>query len=256
MDSDTSFDESQGRSRLSRIVGRIVIAVVALAVLFFLLLPGGGHSPESYHRTDCVSNLKQLGMALYNYHDNHKTFPPAYIADAEGKPMHSWRALLLPYCEDEKMHKLGEEYHFDEPWNGPHNRTLAAKAPDVFRCPSDEDHAGETNYVAVVGDQTIWPGANAIAIKGIGDGTSNTIIVVETFESGINWLEPRDVTFEQALRGIQAGNRPGISSNHSGGANVLFADGSVHFLPDDTPPEILRGLLTASGGEKVELPEW
>ncbi|MEX0977952.1 MAG: DUF1559 domain-containing protein [Pirellulales bacterium] len=232
------------------------MAVIALVVLVYLLLPGLGHPPESYHRVNCVSNLKQLGIALQIYHDQQKTFPPAYIADSEGKPMHSWRALLLPYFEDPDLAILAKQYRFDEPWNGPNNRKLVAKAPAVFRCPSATDGEGETSYVAVVGDQTAWPGTNGIAWRNIGDGTSKTIAVVETVRSGINWLEPRDIALHQSERGINsADNRPSISSDHSGGANILFADGAVHFLNDDVPPATLRRLLTANGGETVEIPD-
>jgi prepilin-type processing-associated H-X9-DG protein len=91
-----------------------------------------------------------------------------------------------------------------------------------------------------------------MSIKEFSDGISNTIALVECVNSGINWLEPRDLTFEQAAKGInQTGVVPGISSAHKGGANSLFFDGAVKFLPESIPHDMLRGLLTANGGEDV-----
>lgn len=236
---------------------KVGLALVALLLLGFLLMPGLGPTRESYRRANCVSNLKQIGMALQNYHDQQKTFPPAYIADSEGKPMHSWRILLLPYFEEGNVHELAKQYRFDEPWNGPHNRTLAVKAPAVFRCPSATDSEGETSYVAVVGEPTLWSGEKGFSHRNIGDGARKTIAIVETAQSGINWLEPRDIPIARATRGINPSEvRPSISSDHHGGVNVLLADGSVHYLTNDLSPEILYGLLTPNGGEEVGIPGW
>jgi prepilin-type processing-associated H-X9-DG protein len=202
-----------------------------------------------------VNNLKQIGLALQSYHDTYKCFPPAYVADADGKPMHSWRVLLLPFFEEAGLKRLYESYDFSEPWNGPHNSELSVEFPILF-CPSEEGDFLNTSYVAVVGPETAWPDTAAMRIRGIRDGTSKTISVVEVANSGIHWMEPRDLTFEEALRGINVpGNKPGISSKHPGGANVLFCDGSVHFLSDKIPADTLRALLTANGSEDVKIPD-
>ncbi len=102
----------------------------------------------------------------------------------------------------------------------------------------------------------MWRGIQPMVFSEISDRPSKTIAVGECSNSGINWLEPRDVTFHDAADGInQLTGRPAIRSSHAGGANTLFADGSVHFLADDIKPETLRGLLTSAGGENVEIPE-
>jgi len=200
--------------------------------------------------------LKQIGIAIQNYHDQHKCLPPAVINDQQGIPIHSWRAILLPYYEDEECASLAQHYRLDEPWNGPNNRKLLDKAPKLFRCPSDEDNISETNYIAVTGAETIWRGIQPMMFLEMTDGVSKSIAVVECSDSGINWLEPRDVTFHDATVGInKLTGRPGIRSFHAGGADTLFADGSVHFLSDDIKPETLRGLLTPAGGESVDIPE-
>lgn len=190
-------------------------------------------------------------MALFSYADAHGSFPPAYIADADGTPIHSWRAILLPYLDSE----LAKSYSFDEPWNGPNNSKLHDRMPRQFRCLSDDDAPeGATNYVAVVGTQTMWPFQGTRKLSDVADGTSNTILVVEVTGLAIPWLEPRDLEFDKLDLKINSPTRPGPSSHHPGGAMVWTVDGGRRFLRNDTPPETLRGLLTIAGGEKPEVP--
>jgi prepilin-type processing-associated H-X9-DG protein len=240
------------------IVGIILAGVfgfcVVLAVPVALLLPAIQAAREAARRSVCTNQMKQIGIALQNYHDTYKTFPPAYLADANGKPMHSWRVLILPFLEHNDIY---ERYDFNEPWDGPNNRRLATALPDnPFHCPSSPDDSPTTNYAAVVGPETVWPGTEGVTRRGIVDGTSRTIMLVEVNRSGINWMEPRDLSLNEALAGINpAGSAPKISAGHVGGVNALFCDSSVHFLPNETPRATLRALLTASGGEPADLPD-
>jgi hypothetical protein len=242
---------------IDRIIERVIVWGVVLGSLGFLaylILPGmNGGRGHPARRTECKNHLKQLALAMHNYHDTYGCFPPAYIADKDGRPMHSWRVLLLPFMEFGALYK---EYRFDEPWNGPHNSKLAELPIAVFRCPSDAGRETDTNYLAVVGPKTVFPGEKAIKIADITDGTSNTILLVEAADSGINWLEPRDMSYVEAVRGINPKSGWGISSHHKGGAEVALADGSVRFLPDDTPPDQLPRMLQRDDGLPVSWPEW
>lgn len=69
-------------------------------------------------------------MAVANYRSTFGGYPPAYIADCDGRPMHSWRVLILPFLEQQNLYAA---YHFDEPWDGPNNRKLAGRIGQVFR---------------------------------------------------------------------------------------------------------------------------
>jgi prepilin-type processing-associated H-X9-DG protein len=117
-------------------------------------------------------------------------------------------------------------------------------------------HETNASYFAVVGPKTIFPGAASVGIRDIADGTTVTILLVEAAESGVNWLEPRDLTYEEALRGINAKTGFGISSHHDGGAMVVFADGHAQFLSDDTPVDQLRLFLERNDGQTVTLPAY
>jgi hypothetical protein len=209
--------------------------------------------------SQCKNNLRHLGIALQNYHDTHGTFPPAYIADKNGRPMHSWRVLILPFIEQQALYS---RYRFDEPWDGPNNRLLAAEVPDLFRCPSEDPESCDTSYVAVVGLETCWPEDKAVAFSQIRDGTSNTILVVESHRSGIHWMEPRDLHMGQMTLAVNPVHGQGICSCHGAkndngrGTTAQFvrADGSMGRLDNNTPAATVRGMLTIDGGEKIELP--
>jgi hypothetical protein len=191
--------------------------------------------------------LRQIAISLHNYHDDYGCFPPAWIAGKSGRPMHSWRVLLLPYMEEKPLY---DKYRFDEPWDGPNNRKLAGQIVKAYS--GAADHAGpadtETDYVAVVGPGTMWPGEKSGALSDIVDGTGNVIAVVEVRHSGIHWMEPRDLHVLQMSPTINAPHGQGLSSEHKGGAYVATADGRVRLLPDSTPAQVLRSWINIDDG--------
>ncbi|MBI2824737.1 MAG: DUF1559 domain-containing protein [Planctomycetia bacterium] len=236
--------------------------VIAFVVVLFtfgaiaLLMPSldGIGLHQASEKAQCSNNLKQIGMALHNYLSREGTFPPAYFIDSHGRPMHSWRVILLPYFEQGVIDpEVAKSYDFDEPWDGPSNRKLADKMPAVYQCPAEKPaQAHTTNYVAVVGDETFSPFAAARAVADITDGLSNTIAIVEVGAAGVPWVAPRDLDFAQLDFRVNSATGYGIGSRHKGGANVLLADGSVRFLEAATPPESLRALLTIADGEATK----
>lgn len=201
-------------------------------------------------RSQCLNNLKQIGLGLQTYADINGCFPPAYVADSEGRPMHSWRVLILPYIEHKPLYKL---YDFNDPWDGPRNRLLAKSIPLCYQCPSDPALPGtaNTSYVAITGPQTLWAGDTAAEFEDISDGTSNTLAVVEIAGSGINWMEPRDLPFSALNLGVNAPRGGGISSTHPGAANVVFCDGSTRTVQSNIPVDVLKAFATKSGGETL-----
>ncbi|MEX2561396.1 MAG: DUF1559 domain-containing protein, partial [Pirellulales bacterium] len=195
-----------------------------------------------------TSSLRQIGIAMDHYHDQHGTLPPAFIPEENGQPMHSWRVLLLPYIGQQGLY---DQYDFNEAWDGPNNSRLAASMPPEYACPSSSSLGqGITSYVVVAGQGTAFDGSKATSLGQITDGAANTLLVVESSGTQINWLEPRDLDLAQMNFAINGGGTE-ISSYHPRGANALFADGSVHFLSDTLPPQTLQGLLTIQGGEQV-----
>lgn len=232
----------------------LVAGVVFLALLFcggFLklwILPRLRGSRVSATHMQCRNNLRQIGLALHNYHDKYNCFPPQYLADAEGKPMHSWRVILLPYLDESALYA---RYKFDEPWDGPNNSRLLSSMPTVYRCPSDTKPGQTmTNYAAVAGPNSIFRGATPVKVGEVTDGSSNTLIVGEVLASGaaIPWMAPVDVDITAHPK---IGDPAGFSSKHTGGAKFTLADGSVRFIPETIAASTLEALFTSAGGEPV-----
>jgi len=194
-----------------------------------------------------------ISRALQNYCAEHSSFPPPYLADDNGQPMHSWRVLILPYL-DTYERDLYKQYRFDEPWYGPNNRKLIEKMPPVYRCPSRKRKPGDftTDYIAVTGPNTMWPVDQTVRISDVTDGTSNTLIVVESANCGICWLEPQDLDVDAIPMEINPKSKRGISSGHPGGVLGAFVDGSVQYLPDSMPSNTVKALLIRNDGQKVD----
>ena len=231
------------RGRGMATAGIVMGWIGCLLTLFVLLMPWVfGPSPrDSARRAWCVNNLKQLGLAMHNYHASNECLPPAAITDKNGKPLLSWRVALLPYIECSDLYN---RFHLDEPWDSPHNLTLLNAMPSYFKCPSDPDpKPGMTNYVAVIGPSTCFrPDFQPVRFADITDGTSNTLLLGES-RRAVPWTKPEDLRFDQ--------NIPfsGLGSAHNSGFNALLADGSVKFLKNTISPAVFNALLTRNGGE-------
>lgn len=232
----------------------LIVVLVCVGVFFVcggigtaLLLPAVQAAREAARRTECSNHLKQISLAMHSYHDTYKSFPPAYIADENGNPKHSWRVLLLPFLEQSLMHG---RYNFDEPWNSPNNLAVTAVMPNVFRCPSNPT-GNSPGYMVITGPGTIFDGAEACRIAAITDGTANTLLVVEVDQTTVHWSEPVDIQLADFQRGFMSPmpNCPG--SHHPGGMNAAFADGAVKFIHESTNPQVLSNLATKNDGQAL-----
>jgi hypothetical protein len=163
--------------------------------------------------------------------------------------MHSWRVLILPFLQQSGVYNA---YNFDEPWNGPNNAKLAGQVGNLFRRPEADGDSVMTSFVAVVGPETVFPGARPTKFEEIGDGTSKTILFVEMRDADIPWMEPRDLVFERMDYRVNAPGGGGIGSPF-GDARIALVDGSVRELKDNLAPKTVRALLTANGGESVDV---
>jgi hypothetical protein len=226
-----------------------MVFIILLAIIGPSLLRNLGR--KSVFQANCTNNLRQIGLALRNYHDVYGSFPPAYVADASGRPMHSWRVLILPYLEHRDIVR---QYRVTDPWDSPANQEVARLVLSVYTCPSNRkrDPPETTSYVAVVGPRTAWPGTQGSKLADFTDGPENTVLLVEMAGSGIRWSEPRDLCVAQMVARLNPPSGVGPSSRHvPRGVNVLFADGTVRSLRD-LPPEVIYALLSRDGGEKVD----
>ena len=186
---------------------------------------------------------------MHEYESAFGSFPPAAAYDKDGKPLLSWRVLLLPYLEERGLY---EQFHLDEAWDSPNNKPLADRMPSMFRCPSAELSQGLTTYGIIVDPRSMFTGKpTGVPVSSVIDGTSRTLLVVEA-TSPVPWTKPGNLSL--------ASNEPvlGMGSKHQGGFNAAMADASVRFIRtagnDAISAQELRALITRDGHEEVAAP--
>ena len=238
MDATSSDNTSRSSRILPCVFGALAVAsCIAIAVIGYRAY-GDAENDRS-----CRDNLERIGSALHQYHDRFGSFPPAYVVNDQGRRLHSWRVLLLPFLGHAELYR---QYRFDEPWDSTHNRQLLDQMPAVYGCPADKKRpTGTTNYVAIVGPQTVWPEHCAISIAQIEDG--NTILLTETVDVGIAWLEPRDLSYDDLKNGGYRSN-PRPSYKHLERMRLLMVDGSVEIADRQFYAKVFRALCTPAGG--------
>jgi len=236
--------------------GKILFGLAILAVLVFLILPfGRGRGVRSAAlRNSCRNNLRQIGLALEQYVKDHGSYPPAYTVNANGKPLHSWRTLLLPYLEEEALYK---KIDLTKPWDDPVNAAAFKTVVRAFECPSAtfDTEMQRTTYLAVVSPQSCLRGGKSATKQEITDGLDKTVVVIEVPENkAVLWMSPQDAdeaTFVDFMRETNAPPNPEHTPRwtHQGGiGHLLFADGHIEDLvsTDKTATE-RRAMIT--GGD-------
>ena len=253
--------------RLSRMKTRqvLIYGAVAVCALFFLsqLVAVVVRERELAHSAQCAGNLCQLGLALRNYDSTYGCLPPAYVVDAHGKPLYSWRVVLMAYLERQEgwnERQLTKSFRFDEPWDSPANSKLHGMRPPNLFCPSHPVSAemGFTSVVVVVGPRTLFPpDGQSRRLADIRDDPTSTLMLVESVNPSIYWMEPRDLDWDQMSFMINDRSCPSISSEHRiggyPGPHVVTAHDSVTFLSDSMPPDFLKALLMIDDGVKAIL---
>jgi hypothetical protein len=191
-----------------------------------------------------TNNMRQISLAMLNYENVYGKFPPAYKADKDGKPLLSWRVLILPYLEQQSLY---QQFHLDEPWDSEHNKKLIDRMPVIYQTPGSAAGRGKATYLTVRGPKTVFPGKEVIRMAEIRDGTSNTIMTVEVPDNrAVVWTKPDDFKYDE--------KNPinGLLGRWPGGFNAGFADSSVRFLNLGISPSTLKAYFTRNGGEAVQ----
>jgi hypothetical protein len=195
-----------------------------------------------------LTNLKLFAIAMHSYNDQHGRLPPAVVTSKDGKPLYSWRVLLLPYL-DPKGEDLYKEFNLEEPWDSEHNKTLLAKMPPVFTVPGVKTKEPySTFYQVFTGKEAIfWDGEVRKIPDAFKDGTSNTLLVVEAGEA-VPWTKPVDLPYapDKPLPKL-GGLFPELPAFY-----VTMGDGSTRAIPRKIRERTLRALITPAGGERIE----
>jgi hypothetical protein len=198
---------------------------------------------ESAGRVQSQNNLRQLAVAMHNYAAaNGNRFPPQAVYNPDGKPLLSWRVLLLPYLDQEALYK---EFHLDEPWDSPHNKKLLAGMPRVFALPGRPAGATETCYQGFVGPGAFFEGRQGLRLpQDFPDGTSNTVMLVEAGRA-VPWTKPDDVPYDPDV----TKPLPQLGGHFRDGFNAALVDGSARFVRKTVSDPSLRAAITRNGGD-------
>ena len=224
--------------------------LIFFGIILPALLPAIIAAKTAARRAACINNLKQIGLALQNYHDANKHFPSANTCDQDGKPIFSWRVEILPMME---YGSLYDSLKKDEPWTSPHNANVLSQVQlSEYQCPSAHHDNNDcfTNYIAVIGPGTAWREDRTVKLSDLPDNGSHTVMAVQVVNSGVHWAEPRDLTVDEALEGLKTRKGLRISTPHPSGIPVLFADCTVRYLPAKMPLSLWKKLLA---GEVTDL---
>jgi hypothetical protein len=186
---------------------------------------------------------------MHTYADSSQgRLPPPAVLDKDGRPLLSWRVLVLPYIEQNALY---QQFRLDEPWDSPHNLSLLPLMPKVY-APFDGSRTPEpytTFYQVFVGKGTAFEGPEGLCLgQDFPDGTSDTFLIIEA-GSAVPWTRPEDLPYD-------AGKPlPRLGGLFKDTFRAALADGSVRSLRRETSEETLRAAITRNGGDKPG-PDW
>jgi prepilin-type N-terminal cleavage/methylation domain-containing protein/prepilin-type processing-associated H-X9-DG protein len=288
----------------------LMVVIAIIAVLIGLLIPAVQKVREAGNRMSCANNLKNLGLALHNFHDLHRKFPPGQVAgpfpDAgvTNAVNHGWGPFILPFIDEQARF---DQYDWEVDTSDRLNQPVVTIPLKMFQCPSAEpdrfftkgpssayggknacgDYAPtwyvdailvEAGLIAQPRDRNgVLQPNHMTRLREITDGTSQTILLTEdagrprlwrvgrpgpdqtvqggpwaAFNSGIILQgSTDDGTIRPGSCAISCTNEREVYSFHPGGANAVFADGSVRFLQAGMSIQVLAALITRAGGEVV-----
>lgn len=196
---------------------------------------------EATRRSSCAEHLHRIVIAMLLYEREHGTLPPAHTTDASGKPLHSWRTLLLPYLGHNELYA---KLRLDEPWDSPHNSQFHTTQLDIYQCPSANLPPGQTSYSVVVGDKTPFGPGQGRALSNFGD---RLLLVYERKQSAM-WMDPAsDLTSEESVHEfaqlLQVG---GEGCPHPSVFNMALRSGAVRQFSRNADPTVWQGLLNGA----------
>jgi prepilin-type processing-associated H-X9-DG protein len=246
-DFNVAIPKTPPRRRFTLIELLVVIGIIA--ILIALMLPATRSATGAAHRAQCVNNLKQIALGLHNYERAYNVLPPAYTVDAKGRPLHSWRTLILPFLEAQPIYNWID---LAKPWNDPANAKARATDFSVFHCPASTGPGNTTTYLAITAPNGCFLPTEPRRFADITDRHGSTIMVIEgSEESAVPWMAPFDAN-ESSVVGLG----PTARLHHAGGANAVFVDGSTRFLKANTPADVLRALISISGNDDPSADSW
>ena len=221
-----------------------VICHLWMALLLSTGYPVRAQSPPNQPEDQIRLKLRYLGNAFQNRHTVLNSFAPAGVAD--GKPngaQLSWRVHLLPFIGEPE---LFEEFHFDESWDSPHNKSLLVRMPAVY---STGEAGFSTRFQVFQGKSLLFGGSQAANRQMLRDSPAGTIMIVVTAaDKAVPWTQPDDLAFIPQAPAEPLGKVETIE--------CVMADSRLVSLPSSMTASDLAGLITPAGAEVVDVEKY
>ncbi|MCA9044568.1 MAG: DUF1559 domain-containing protein, partial [Planctomycetaceae bacterium] len=223
------------------IIGAVVFGCILLcgglaAILFF---PAMNEARNAARMSQSKNNLKQIGLALHNYHDTYNSFPPGSVVKDDGTVSLSWQGSILPYVDQAPLYN---QIEMGADWNGIENMEVRSTAVPVYLNAAVPDLMAQDGLPAshYAGNVNLFFENKCLRIRDIVDGTSYTVIVGEVTTGLKSWGNPTNLRDPAAGLGATP-NQFGLTRGPGGeGAQFLFVDGSVQFIDQNIDPEVLK----------------
>jgi hypothetical protein len=170
--------------------------------------------------------------------------PPAIVHGKNGRPLYSWRVLILPYLDQQRLY---DEFKLDEPWDSTHNRTLLPSMPKIFAPPGANAQTIPPYHTVChvfVGDNTVFGNPRFSAPKDFAEWQSTTFLIVEA-GTPVPWTKPQEIAYSIGKP------LPELSGVFPNGFRASFMDGHVEFITNDVPELVLRACIC---GQKHNAP--
>jgi len=232
------------------IAAAIVLLLIVGAGLIAIARVGGSAAQrvrQGRERMASLRNLEKIAAALNAYAADHGAYPAPAITDRRGKPLLSWRVLILPYLGEDELY---DQFNLTAAWDGDKNQMNMYQVPAVFRHPNSQGWGSETAYHLVTGTETLFPSTGPLGPKQVADGATKTLLVVEGRGSSC-WTEPIDIDAAATGGVIDAASGVGLGGVTDGGMCAVTVDGRGHFLSEATPSMTVTALITPRGGEPL-----
>jgi hypothetical protein len=237
--------QPRARNWMRRLLELFVI--VGILFLFFVCLTPFGRFPrfgarEAARRMACSNNLRNIAIALQNYEAVYGYLPPAYTVDEAGKPLHSWRTLILPYIEEKALY---DQIDLSKPWDDPANRKAYETKLKQYVCPSSDIDNGQTTYLAVVTANGCFKPSEPRRLADITDDKDLTLMVLEAPEEhAVHWMAPNDLDDELLSKLGSLDKSP-----HPGRTQAVCVTGLVRALVSGVSPATLQALISIAGND-------
>lgn len=228
------------------IVGGVLfgILIVCGGIGLIFIPPARQQAREADRRSQDKNNLKQIGLAMHNYHDRYNMLPPGGIVRDDGTEMMSWAASLLPYMDQAPLYA---RINVDSGWKSPQNQAVFSQTVASLTNPGVTEPAGP-GICHYAGNSHVFEINKCWRIRDFTDGLSNTIAFGDVSAGFKQWGDPTNVRDP----GLGIGQTPDkFGSPYPGGTHFLLMDGSVRFVSETVNPRTLQALATPNGGEVV-----